>query len=115
MNNITGAREAGYFMTTHAQMNSWECNRAMRLFLMSKHSAAYCSGLAIISKHKILAQHFFKFHKDIRGCAWSMLWDGEYIARKGVGFVRISPKDNINIDLYVTHTSSNHNGQNIRC
>ena len=102
-------------MTTHKQMNSWECNKVARAFLKYQHSAAYCSGLAIISKHKILAQHFYVFNKEIRGCFSAAVVDGEYLARKGVGFVRISPKDNINIDLYVTHTSANQMGQNIRC
>ena len=44
------------------------------------------------------------------GCKTSL--DGEYIAAKGVGMVRISPDNETNIDVFVTHTAANHDPYN---
>jgi len=59
-----------------------------------------CSGLAIVSRHKLTQIEFFPYtdHGDL-------IWgDGEYFARKGVGRVRIEPHNNVTVDVFVTHT-----------
>jgi len=59
-----------------------------------------CSGLAIISKYPLLEIKFHGFSDH--GDAW---WgDGEYLARKGVGHVRIEPLEGYIVDVFVTHT-----------
>jgi len=59
-----------------------------------------CSGLAIVSRFPFIETEFMGYSDH--GDAW---WgDGEYLARKGVGRVRISPVDGTLVDVYVTHT-----------
>ena len=84
----------GYSMTTFQQLN--ECD--------GYSNGIGCSGLAIISKYPFLKVEFHKFHE--RGCLQTALWDGERIFGKGFGIVRISPDDETNIDVFVTHTAA---------
>ena len=71
-----------------------------------------CSGLAIVSKYPFLKVEFQKFNE--LGCRAGVTpgfpyWpDGEIIAGKGFGMVRISPDNETNIDVFVTHTAANH-------
>jgi len=57
-----------------------------------------CSGLAIISRYPFKEIEFNMY--TYRGS----IWDGEGLAGKGVGRVRIQPVPNLNVDLFVTHT-----------
>jgi len=59
-----------------------------------------CSGLAIISRFPFVE---IKFHgySDHGDALWL---DGEYLARKGVGHVRIEPAEGYIVDVFVTHT-----------
>lgn len=59
-----------------------------------------CSGLAIVSRHNLTQVEFFPY-SDHGDAFWG---DGEYLARKGVGRVRVEPHPNITVDLFVTHT-----------
>jgi endonuclease/exonuclease/phosphatase family metal-dependent hydrolase len=57
-----------------------------------------CSGLAIVSKYPFKEIEFNMY--TYRGS----IWDGEGLAGKGVGRVRIEPIPNLTVDVFVTHT-----------
>lgn len=59
-----------------------------------------CSGLAVVSRHNFTQVEFFPY-TDHGDAFWD---DGEYLARKGVGRVRIEPHPNVTVDVFVTHT-----------
>jgi endonuclease/exonuclease/phosphatase family metal-dependent hydrolase len=61
-----------------------------------------CSGLAIVSRFPILEHEFHTY--DYRGDIWWL--DGEYLARKGVGRVRVEPYRDMIVDVFVTHTAA---------
>ena len=63
-----------------------------------------CSGLAVVSRFPILQTNFTKF--TLQGNFGSMFSDGEYFAGKGVGRVMVSPRENLHVDVLVTHTIS---------
>jgi len=59
-----------------------------------------CSGLAIVSRFPFIEVEFLGYSDH--GDAW---WgDGEYLARKGVGRVRVEPVNGTLVDVFVTHT-----------
>lgn len=70
----------------------------------------FCSGLAIVSKYPFIETEFNSF--SVHGNFWE--FDGEYMAKKGVGRVRIEPQPNITVDIFITHTAAmnNHNHSN---
>jgi len=86
----------GYVMTEYAEMAS-SCYDGV-------FSPFGCSGLAIVSKHKFLNVYYGRsspFHPySDRG----PIWDGEWLASKGVGHVMIEPKKNVTVSVFVTHT-----------
>jgi hypothetical protein len=56
-----------------------------------------CSGLAIISAYPLKEVEFHQY-------TWKgEIWDGEVLAGKGVGRVRIEPRPNTTVDVFVTH------------
>ena len=57
-----------------------------------------CSGLAVISRYPFVEKSFTQY--TYKGS----IWDGEALAGKGVGRVRIQPKPDVFIDVFVTHT-----------
>eukprot|EP00092_Neocalanus_flemingeri_P026367 GFUD01028583.1.p1 GENE.GFUD01028583.1~~GFUD01028583.1.p1 ORF type:complete len:338 (-),score=73.61 GFUD01028583.1:163-1176(-) len=59
-----------------------------------------CSGLAIVSKYPFLELNFHGY-SDHGDAIW---FDGEYLARKGVGHARIEPAKGYIVDMFVTHT-----------
>jgi len=71
-----------------------------------------CSGLAIISRWPFLQKNFTKFTQQ--GRFGNLLSDGEYLAGKGVGKVTIAPKEDITVDVFVTHTISEDGNYEIR-
>merc|ERR1712088_163182 len=71
-----------------------------------------CSGLAIISRFPILEKNFTQFTHQ--GPFSHMFSDGEYFSGKGVGRVAISPKEGIEVDVFVTHTISEDGNYEIR-
>jgi len=60
-----------------------------------------CSGLAIVSRYSLLEVEFLPYtdHGNILHFD-----DGEFLARKGAGRVRIEPGPNVTLDVFVTHT-----------
>merc|ERR1711913_96253 len=71
-----------------------------------------CSGLAIISRFPILEKNFTQFTHQ--GPFSHMFSDGEYFSGKGVGRVAISPKEGVEVDVFVTHTISEDGNYEIR-
>lgn len=63
-----------------------------------------CSGLAVISKYNFTEVEFnsYTYHGDGK----KAFIDGEVLAKKGVGRVRIEPSTNLTIDIFVTHTAA---------
>ena len=68
-----------------------------------------CSGLAVVSRHDFTEVEFNSY--GYHGYASKALIDGEILASKGVGRVRIMPAatimpvaSNITVDIFVTHT-----------
>ena len=62
-----------------------------------------CSGLAVVSRHNFTEVEFNSY--GYHGYASKVLIDGEILASKGVGRVRIMPAaTNITVDVFVTHT-----------
>jgi len=61
-----------------------------------------CSGLAIVSRFPFIEKEFTGFTDH--GDAWWL--DGEYLARKGVGRVRVEPAPGHTVDAFVTHTAA---------
>jgi len=63
-----------------------------------------CSGLSIISRFPLLEVEFNSYteHGDWKKATI----DGEWFARKGVGRVRIEPKEGVTMDVFVTHTAA---------
>jgi len=81
----------GYYMTEVGDLSS-SCDGVV--------GPEGCSGLAVISKYPFVEVKFhgYSYHGDA-------LWlDGEWLARKGVGKVRIEPVKNHTVDVFVTHT-----------
>ncbi|XP_023327042.1 uncharacterized protein LOC111700390 [Eurytemora carolleeae] len=67
---------------------------------------AGCSGLAVVSRFPFLEIEFTMF--DVHGPTG----DGEKLARKGFGRVRIEPVENITVDVFVTHTCASDEVEN---
>lgn len=64
-----------------------------------------CSGLAIVSKYPILETEFFLY--NVCGNPSKIFIDGECLASKGVGRIRLGDIGNMTgvaLDVYVTHT-----------
>ena len=86
----------GYSMTGFRQLALSTCD--------GRVAPSFCSGLAIVSKYNFTEIEFnsFTWHGDPA----KMTIDGEWLARKGVGRVRIQPVKDFNVDLFVTHTAA---------
>ena len=50
----------------------------------------------------MLFPYSFTYHGDAK----KIFIDGEWLARKGVGRVRIEPVKNLTVDIFVTHTAA---------
>jgi len=80
----------GFYMTEFRDLASSVCDG--RVLITS------CSGLAVISRYPFVEKEFHEY-------TWKgSIWDGEAFAGKGVGRVRIQPKSDVTIDVFVTHT-----------
>ena len=80
----------GFHMTGYRQLASAWCDG--RVLITS------CSGLAIVSRYPFQEVEFNMY--TYRGS----IWDGEGLAGKGVGRVRIEPMPNLTVDIFITHT-----------
>jgi len=84
------AKSVGLHMTGFRQLASGACDGRVLI--------TECSGLAIISAYPLKEIEFHEY-------TWKgKIWDGEALAGKGVGRVRIEPKPNTTVDVFVTHT-----------
>ena len=61
----------------------------------------------MLCRFPILEKNFTQF--TAQGPFSHMFSDGEYFSGKGVGRVAISPKEGIEVDVFVTHTISEGN------
>ena len=89
-NHISAHLPRGYHMTGFRQLADHRCHNE----LLIKH----CSGLAIISKFPFQNIQFNMYTE--RGS----ILDGEALAGKGIGRVRINPVSDLSVDVFVTHT-----------
>jgi len=84
------AKSVGLHMTGFRQLASGACDGRVLI--------TECSGLAIISAYPFKDIEFHEY-------TWKgKIWDGEALAGKGIGRVRIEPKPNTTVDVFVTHT-----------
>jgi len=84
------AKNASLHMTGFRQLASGTCDGRVLI--------TECSGLAIISAYPLKEVEFHQY-------TWKgTIWDGELLAGKGIGRVRIEPKPNTTVDIFVTHT-----------
>ena len=86
----------GYEMTGFRQLSLPTCD--------GRVGPDFCSGLAVVSKYPIKEVEFnsYTWHGD----PLKALIDGEWLARKGVGRVRIEPSPGLKVDVFVTHTAA---------
>lgn len=91
----------GYHMTSYDSMTQKECPYDVFTPGLCCDGAATpsgCSGLAIASRFPFIESSFTVYNEH------GPMADGEKLARKGFGRVRIAPKENLTIDVFVTHT-----------
>ena len=91
---VRGSLPKGYYMTEFRGLALSTCDGRL--------APTACSGLAVISKFPFIEVEFNSYtqHGD-----WTKATiDGEWFARKGVGRVRIHPKEGVTMDVFVTHT-----------
>ena len=85
----------GYFMTEYAALTHGKCDGDV--------APDGCSGLAIVSKFPI-DETSFHMYADC-GNPLKIFVDGECLASKGVGRIRIRPANlTLSLDVFVTHT-----------
>jgi len=89
-NNIRSRIPADWFMTTAGEMSNGWCDGEV--------APDGCSGLAIVSKFPFIERSFHGY--SVKG----RITDGEVLASKGVGKVRIEPFPGHIVDIFVTHT-----------
>ncbi len=91
----SGAPE-GFQVTGFRQLSLWDCD--------GRVAPTSCSGLTIASRYPLeeIDFHSYNYHGDITK-AWI---DGEYLAKKGVGRVRVRVLNNVTVDIFVTHTAA---------
>ena len=88
----------GWYMSDYSEMTNGGCDGVV--------APDGCSGLAIISRYPFIEKSFTVFHDH--GSS-SHFWDGEALARKGVGRVRIEPAPGHLVDVFWTHTAASDN------
>ena len=90
-NKIAAAVPEGYHITGFRQLANSFCDGRVAI--------GSCSGLTIISRFKFkeVKFHMYTYRGDV-------LKDLEWFAGKGVGRVRIAPREDIEIDVFNTHT-----------
>lgn len=87
---VEAALEAGLYATRFRQLASSYCD--------GKVLISGCSGLTVISVYPFVEYEFNEY-------TWKgSIWDGEGLAGKGIGRVRIEPRANLTVDVFVTHT-----------
>lgn len=86
----------GWFITDYSVMTNGGCDGVA--------APDGCSGLAVVSRFPFIEQSFTVY--DVHGNCnpFVHLFDGECVARKGVGRVRIEPSPGHIVDVFLTHT-----------
>lgn len=84
----------GWYMTDYSEMTNGKCD--------GKVAPDGCSGLALVSKFPFIEKSFTAY--DDTGDIMKAFSDGEYLAHKGVGRVRIEPAPGHIVDVFWTHT-----------
>lgn len=86
----------GYTMTEFRDLSLADCD--------GRITPAFCSGLSVISRFPIKEKEFtsYTYHGD----PLKATIDGEWLARKGIGRVRIEPLPNVTTDVFITHTAA---------
>jgi len=80
----------GWFMTHVADFSNGDCDGEI--------GPDGCSGLAVVSKYPFIEKSFNVYK-------WKgKIWDGEGLASKGIGRVRIEPFEDYIVDVFLTHT-----------
>jgi len=79
----------GYFITAVGDLSPASCDGVA--------APEFCSGLAVVSRHKILQLEFTGFtdHGDL-------FWDYEYFLRRGVARLRLEPSPGLSVDVILT-------------
>jgi len=90
---IQGYVPVGWYMTDYDEMTNGKCDGVV--------APDGCSGLALVSKYPFIERSFVGY--DDTGSI-EHITDGEYLARKGFGKVRIEPKQGYIVDVFWTHT-----------
>eukprot|EP00095_Tigriopus_kingsejongensis_P002255 maker-scaffold478_size161223-snap-gene-0.27 protein:Tk02255 transcript:maker-scaffold478_size161223-snap-gene-0.27-mRNA-1 annotation:"neutral sphingomyelinase" len=95
-NTLHAALPSGYYMTGFRDLALGTCD--------GRVGPEFCSGLTIVSKYPFLEKEFnsYTYHGDPLK-SWI---DAEWLARKGVGRVRIEPLPGMVVDVFVTHTAA---------
>jgi len=83
----------GWFITGYDEMTNGKCDGFA--------APDGCSGLALVSKYPFIEKSFVGY--DDTGSI-EHITDGEYLAHKGFGKVRIEPKPGYIVDVFWTHT-----------
>merc|ERR1712142_361412 len=85
----------GYHMTEYSALTNGKCDGVI--------APDGCSGLAVVSKYPIEEVQFYLY--AYCGNPAKIFVDGECLASKGVGRVRITPGNlTVSLDVFVTHT-----------
>jgi len=83
---------ADWFMTTVGELSNGACD--------GRIAPDGCSGLAVVSRYPFIEKSFEVYRE--KGKKFSE--DGEWLASKGIGRVRIEPYDDHIVDVFLTHT-----------
>jgi len=87
----------GYQMTEYWKLTHGKCDGTI--------APDGCSGLAVVSKYPIVETEFYLYR--ICGNPSKIFIDGECLASKGVGRIRLANMENltdVTLDVYITHT-----------
>lgn len=91
---INKSLPSSYRMTSYNELSSGSCEGTL--------TPLWCSGLAVVSRYPMEEIEFTQYTQQ--GSFVKALTDGEKFSGKGVGRVRIRPKEGVTVDIMVTHT-----------
>jgi len=92
---IKASLPADWYMTEYSEMTNGGCDGAV--------APDGCSGLAVVSRYPFIEKSFTVYTDHGNSLHF---WDGESLARKGVGRVRIEPSPGHIVDVFLTHTAA---------
>lgn len=86
----------GWFISDYSAMTNGGCDGVA--------APDGCSGLAVVSRFPFIEQSFTVYNVHGNCNPFVHLFDGECVARKGVGRVRIESSPGHTVDVFLTHT-----------